>query len=57
VQSVAQVGMVLVHVVTGAVEMAVMLVASLHMVFAMVQVLEVFAVAKLEFLALYLAVC
>ncbi len=56
-QSVAQVGMVLVHIVTGMVEMAVMLVASLHVVFAMAQVLEVSAVVKPEFFALYLAGC
>ena len=49
--------MVSVHVVTGAVEMAVMLVASLRMVFAMAQVLEVSAVVKPEFFALYLAGC
>ncbi len=49
--------MVLVHVVTGVVEMAVMLVASLRMVFAMAQVLEVSAVVKLVFLALNLAGC
>ena len=49
--------MVSVHAVTGTVEMAVMLVASLRVVFAMVQVLEVAAVVKLVFPALNLAGC